>query len=54
MEGGSGVTSTNMMIGLVGFYILTAGVSAYELNWPRALYWISAAGITTAVLWGTK
>ena len=46
--------STNMMIGLVGFYILTAGVSAYELNWSRCFYWIGAAIITSAVLQGTR
>lgn len=43
-----------MMMGLVGFYLLTAIVSGTEANWPRVLYWISAAGITTAVLWGTR
>lgn len=48
------MSSTHMMIGLVAFYLLTAGVSAMETNWPRVLYWISAAGITTAVLWGTR
>lgn len=45
------MTSTMMMIGLVAFYVLTAGVSGWENNWPRVLYWLSAAGITTAVLW---
>ena len=48
------MTSTGMMLFLVGFYVLTAGVSGVEGNWPRVLYWLSAAGITTAVLWGTK
>jgi len=48
------MTSTNMMFGLIMVYILTATVSALESNWPRVLYWVSAAGITTAVLWGTK
>ena len=48
------MTSTAMMIGLIGVYLLTAGVSAYELNWPRTLYWVSAAGITSAVIWGTR
>lgn len=43
-----------MMMGLVVFYLLVAMVSAQETNWPRVLYWISAAGITTAVLWGTR
>ena len=48
------VTSTALMIGLVGIYVLTAGVSGYEGNWPRVLYWVSAAGITSAVVWGMK
>ena len=48
------MTSTNMMIGLVAFYVLTAAVSLAEGNGPRTLYWICAAGITTAVIWGTK
>lgn len=51
---GAGMTSQIMMMGLVVFYLLVAGVSAMETNWPRVLYWISAAGITTAVLWGTR
>lgn len=45
------MTSTNMMIGLVAFYLLVAGVSAKELNWPRVLYWISAALLTGSILW---
>lgn len=48
------MTSAYMMIALIGFYIFTACISAIEQNWPRVLYWLSAAGITTAVLWGTK
>lgn len=48
------MTSTNMMLGLIGFYLLTSIVSGVEGNWPRVLYWLSAAGITTAVIWGTK
>lgn len=48
------MTSTGMMIFLIGFYVLTSIVSCAEGNWPRVLYWISAAGITTAVLWGTR
>ena len=46
--------STSMMIGLVVFYCLTALIAGYEGNYPRVLYWLSAAGITTAVLWGMK
>lgn len=48
------MTSTGMMVFLVVFYLATAGVAGTEGNWPRVLYWISAAGITSAVLWGTK
>lgn len=48
------MTSTHLMLGLIGVYVLTAMVSASEKNWPRVLYWISAAGITLAVQWGTK
>lgn len=37
---------------LVLAYAVIAVVSACEGNWPRCLYWISAAGIASAVLWG--
>lgn len=53
-NGREGMTSTGMMVFLVVFYLATALVSGMEANWPRVLYWISAAGITTAVLWGAK
>lgn len=48
------MTSTNLMLFLVAFYVLVAAVSAYERNWARVLYWISAATLTISVLWGTK
>lgn len=48
------MTSTAMMLFLVGVYLVTAGVSAYELNWWRALYWVCASGLTVAVMMGTK
>lgn len=48
------MTSTNLMLFLIAVYVLTAGVSAYEGNWPRVLYWVSAATLTISVLWGTK
>lgn len=44
------MTSGGMMIFLIGFYLLTSMVSGIEGNWPRVLYWLSAAGITSAVL----
>ena len=46
--------SSTLMVALVGVYLVVAAVSAWEHNWPRVLYWVSAAGITTAVLWSTK
>ena len=48
------MTSTGMMLFLVGFYLLTAGVSGIEGNGPRCGYWIGAAIITVSVLCGTK
>ena len=48
------MASTMLMQGLLIAYAVVAIVSACEGNWPRALYWISAFGITTAVLWGTR
>ena len=43
-----------MMTGLVWFYVAIAILAAYEGNYARVLYWCSAAGITVAVLWGSK
>lgn len=54
MDKEAAMTSTGMMVFLVVFYVATAIVSVMEANWPRVLYWASAAGITTAVLWGTR
>lgn len=48
------MTSSYMMMGLIAFYLLVACVSSIEGNWPRVLYWLSASGITTAVLWGSR
>lgn len=48
------MTSTGMMGFLIVFYVATAIVIGMEANWPRVLYWCSAAGITTAVLLGTR
>lgn len=42
------------MQGLLVVYALIAMAALVEENWPRALYWVSAIGITTAVLWGTR
>ncbi len=43
--------SSTFMYALIVFYVLIALTSAYETNYPRCLYWVSAAGITSAVLW---
>lgn len=48
------MTSTGLMKLLVVEYALIAAVCLVEGNWPRLLYWLSAAGITIAVIWGTK
>lgn len=46
--------SSTMMSALIVVYLIIAFVSTIETNWPRVLYFLSAAGITVAVLWGTK
>jgi hypothetical protein len=43
--------SSWMMTGLIIVYISIALMAAYEWNWPRMLYWISAGCITISVLW---
>lgn len=45
------VSSTGLMMGLVGIYVLTAAVSLYEGNWARCFYWIGASIITGSVIW---
>ena len=45
------MTSSYMMMGLIAFYVVVAAVSAYELNWARVVYWISASMLTGSVLW---
>lgn len=44
------MTGDLLMKCLLGIYLLTAATFAYEHNWPKAFYWISAAGITASVL----
>ena len=39
---------------LIGVYLVLACIFLYERQWPFVLYWTSAAGISTAVLWGMK
>ena len=48
-----GLGFTGMAV-LIGVYILLAGIFAYEGRWPMCLYWLSASGISTAVLWGMR
>ena len=40
-----------MMRLLIGLYLFTAVLFALQRNWPRMMYWIGAATITTSVLW---
>lgn len=48
------MTSTILMRGLLVAYLVIMTTCLFEKNWPRALYWLSAAMITTSVLWGMK
>jgi hypothetical protein len=47
------MTGDNLSVVLIGFYVVLACVYGYEGQWFKVLYWISAAGIVTAV-WGMK
>ena len=40
-----------LMLILIGAYGVLAVVYAWEMNWPKVLYWIGALCITSAVLW---
>ena len=40
-----------LMKGLCAFYVVLSGVFVWEGDYPRALYWLGAAIITTSVLW---
>jgi hypothetical protein len=39
------------MVALLVQYLGIVAVACCERQWPRALYFLSAAGITVAVLW---
>ncbi len=45
--------STGMMIALILWYLGIVVASAFEGNWPRALYFVGAIVISVAVLWMT-
>lgn len=40
-----------MMYSLIMFYAGIVAVSCYEQNYPRALYWLCAAGLMVSILW---
>lgn len=42
-----------LSVALIAFYVVLACVYGTEGQWFKVLYWISAAGIVTAV-WGMK
>lgn len=44
------MTGDMLMRGLIVFYVVLAGVYAYETNWAKCTYWIGAAIISTSVL----
>ena len=45
------MNSTTTMLVLILFYAVIAAQAAYEGNWPRVLYMVSAIGISVAVMW---
>ncbi len=44
------LTGENAMRFIVCFYIFTAILFALQKNWPKVMYWLGAATITTSVL----
>ena len=48
------MSSSLMMKGLVVIYSIIAITCIAEKNYPKAMYWVSAACITISVLWGMK
>ncbi len=44
------LTGENAMRFIVCFYIFTAVLFALQKNWPKVMYWLGAATITTSVL----
>ena len=36
---------------LIGAYLVLACIFLYERQWPYALYWVCASGLTACVLW---
>ena len=46
--------STWLMKALLVAYVIITAACIYERDWPKMLYWVSACGITTAILWGMK
>lgn len=47
----SWLTGNNLMFFLVGVYALTCATFIAEGNWPKAMYWASAASISISVIW---
>lgn len=37
-------------LGLIGVYLGLAGLYAWEGSWPKVLYWVGAAILSTGVL----
>jgi hypothetical protein len=48
------MNSDNAMKILFVSYIFICALCVKEKNYPRALYWISAAFLTFSILWGMK
>ncbi len=43
--------STRLMVGLIVAYSVIVLAAVHERNWSRAMYFVGAIVITTAVLW---
>ena len=52
LSAGANLTMTGelLMKGLIGAYLILAGVFLYERNWAKAWYWLGAAQITASVV----
>jgi len=48
------MASTWIIVVLLVFYAVLSGVSLWERNYPRALYFFAAILIQLAVVWGTQ
>lgn len=46
--------STRLMWVNVAWYLVLAGIGAWDARWPVVLYWVGAAMLTCGVIWGMR